>query len=325
LAQVLHHLEYLAPTRHPDLLVGIEGSDDAAVYRLSDDLALVQSVDFFTPIVDEAYDWGRIAAANALSDIYAMGATPLLAMQMVGWPRDDLPFDLLGEVLQGGAAVLELAGCLLVGGHSIDDNEPKYGMAVTGLVHPDEMTTNRGAEPGDVLVLTKPIGTGLIATGIKQGIVDVAIRTHAVASMAHLNAGAALAAREVGVSAVTDVTGFGLLGHLGEMLGDGSVGAVVEAALVPLLPGAADLAAAKVAPGGTRRNLEHVEASTDFGDADPETRLLLADAQTSGGLLLAVPAGRADHLVEALHREQTPAAVVIGHFTEEHPGRIRVT
>ena len=325
MAQVLRHLNNVAPTRDTDLLVGIEGSDDAAVYRLNDDLAMVQSVDFFTPIVDEAYDWGRIAAANALSDIYAMGATPLLAMQMVAWPRDDLSFDLLGEVLQGGAAVLTLAGCLLVGGHSIDDREPKYGLAVTGLVHPDEIITNTGAAPGDLMVLTKAIGTGLIATGIKQGVVDVAVRTHAVASMAHLNAGAALAAREVGVSAITDVTGFGLLGHLGEMLGDGTVGAEIEAASVPLLPGAADLAVEKVVPGGTRRNLEHAGDFTDFGDADMGTRLLLADAQTSGGLLIAVSESRADHLLRALRREQTPVATVIGRFTREHPGRVLVT
>jgi len=309
-------------TRHPDLLVGIEGSDDAAVYRLRDDLALVQSVDFFTPIVDEAY-WGRISAANALSDIYAMGATPLTALQLVGWPRDTLPLDLLGEVLQGGAAVLDLAGCLLAGGHSIDDKEPKYGLSVTGVVHPDEIISNRGAEPGDLLVLTKRIGTGLIATGIKQDVVDVPVRTQAVVSMVHLNAGAALAMREVGVSAATDVTGFGLLGHLGEMLGD-EIGVEVEAAAVPLLPGAAELAAAGVVPGGTRSNLSHAGGFTDFGSADETTRLLLADAQTSGGLLMAVPAGRADHMIEALQRERTPAAAVIGRFTPDHPGRIRI-
>jgi len=310
-------------TRHPDLLVGIEGSDDAAVYRLRDDLALVQSVDFFTPIVDEAYDWGRISAANALSDIYAMGATPLTALQLVGWPRDTLPFELLGEVLQGGAAVLDLAGCLLAGGHSIDDKEPKYGLSVTGFVHPDEIISNRGAEPGDLLVLTKRIGTGLIATGIKQDVVDVAVRTEAVASMVHLNAGAALAMREVGVSAATDVTGFGLLGHLGEMLGD-EIGVEVEAAAVPLLQGAAEMAAAGVVPGGTRSNLSHAGGFTDFGSADETTRLLLADAQTSGGLLMAVPAGRADHMIEALQREKTPVAAVIGRFTPEHPGRIQI-
>ena len=302
--------------------MGLEGSDDAAVYRLRDDLALVLSVDFFTPIVDEAYDWGRIAAANALSDLYAMGATPLLALQLVGWPRDDLPFELLGEVLQGGAAVLELAGCTLAGGHSIDDREPKYGLAVTGVIHPGEIVANRGARPGDLLVLTKPIGTGLIATGIKRDVVDVVVRTHAVAVMAHLNAGAALAMREVGVSAATDVTGFGLLGHLHEMLGDG-IGAEVEAAAVPLLDGAADLAAAGVVPGGTRKNLAHAEGFTDFGDADETARLLLADAQTSGGLLIAVAGPRADHLLASLRTEQTPAAAVVGRITDDD-GRIRV-
>ena len=323
MAQVLRPLENLAATRHPDLLVGIEGSDDAAVYRLRGDLALVQSVDFFTPIVDEAYDWGRITAANALSDIYAMGATPLLALQIVGWPRGELSFELLGEVLQGAAAVLELAGCLLAGGHSIDDREPKLGFAVTGTIHPGEIVSNRGAAPGDALIITKAVGTGLIATGIKRDVVDVAIRTHAVASMAHLNAGAALAMREVGVSAATDVTGFGLLGHLAEMLGD-EIGVELEAAAVPVLPGAADLAAHGVVPGGTRSNLTHAEGFTDFGDADEVTQLLLADAQTSGGLLMAVPEGRVGHMLEALRREQTPVAAVIGRFTSEHPGRIRV-
>jgi len=313
----------LPSVSHPDLLVGIEGSDDAAVYRIRDDLALVQSVDFFTPIVDEAYDWGRISAANSLSDIYAMGATPLTALQLVGWPRDDLPFDLLGEVLLGGAAILELAGCVLAGGHSIDDREPKYGLSVTGTVHPDEIVSNRGAGPGDALVLTKAIGTGLIATGIKQDVVDVVVRTHAVASMAHLNAGAALAMREVGVSAATDVTGFGLLGHLGEML-DGRIGVQVDAAAVPLLPGAHEMAAGGVVPGGTRRNLEHAGGFTEFGDADETTRLLLADAQTSGGLLMAVPEGKVDHMIEALGREETPVAVVIGQFTADHPGLIRI-
>jgi selenide,water dikinase len=324
LAQVLRHLDGLLPVDNPDLLVGLEGSDDAAVYRLRDDLAIVQSVDFFTPIVDEAYDWGRITAANALSDIYAMGATPLTALQMVGWPRDDLPFELLGEVLQGGAVVLKQAGCLLVGGHSIDDREPKFGMAVTGVVHPDEIITNTGAAPGDVLVITKALGTGLIATGIKRDVVDVAIRTHAVASMAHLNAGAALAAREVGVSAATDVTGFGLLGHLNEMLSDGTVGVEVNASEVPLLPGTTELATAGVVPGGTRKNLDHARAFTDFGDADQTTQLILADAQTSGGLLLAVPEARAEHLFDALRREQTPVAAAIGRFTAEDAGRIRV-
>jgi selenide,water dikinase len=323
LAQVLRRLENLSPVRHPDLLVGIEGSDDAAVYRLSDDLALVQSVDFFTPIVDDPYAWGRIAAANALSDIYAMGAAPLTALQLVGWPRDDLSFDLLGDVMEGGVSVLEEAGCLLVGGHSIDDREPKYGFAVTGVARPDEITPNRGGKPGDVLVLTKPIGTGLIATGIKRQEISVEVRDLMIEVMARLNDGAARAVRAVGASAVTDVTGFGLLGHLGEMLGE-EVGAIIDPSAVPLLEGAQEMAEAGIVPGGTKRNLEHAESFTDFGATPDAIRLLLADAQTSGGLLIAVVEENAGSLQAALTGEATPAAAVIGRLVAEHPGRIVV-
>jgi selenide,water dikinase len=281
-------------------------------------------VDFFTPIVDEAYDWGRIAAANALSDVYAMGARPLLALQLVGWPRERLPFDLLGEVLEGGAAVLEEAGCVLAGGHSIDDGEPKYGLAVTGIVHPDEIVTNTGGAPGDVLVLTKPIGTGLVATGIKRGVVPAAERDAAVEAMTHLNDGAARAVRAAGARAATDVTGFGLLGHLSEMLG-GGMGAEVDAGAIPVLPGARALAAGDVVPGGTKRNLEHAARFTDFGDLDPACRLLLADAQTSGGLLIAVPEDRVGALLDALGAEGTPAAAVVGRLLDRRAGEIRVT
>ncbi len=301
--------------RHDDLLVGIAGSDDAGVYRISDDVALVQSVDFFTPIVDEAFDWGRIAAANALSDIYAMGGTPLTALQIVGWPRDRLPFDLLGDVLEGGAAVLEEANCTLVGGHSIDDPEPKYGLAVTGVVHPDEIVRNDGARPGDVLVLTKPIGTGLITTGIKRGVVDSSVRDTAVETMARLNAGAARAMRRVGVSGATDVTGFGLLGHLGEMIRGSEVSAQIDMDAVPLLPGAAELAANDVFPGGTERNLVSAERYTRFGDVDRAGQLLLADAQTSGGLLLTIEAPLANALLQALE-DEGELGVVIGRITE---------
>jgi selenide,water dikinase len=310
LAQVLRRVNNSPVVQHDDLLVGISGSDDAAVYRISEQVALVQTVDFFTPIVDEAYDWGRIAAANALSDVYAMGGTPLTALQMVGWPRDLLPFDLLGDVLEGGAAVLEEARCTLVGGHSIDDAEPKYGLAVTGVVHPDEIFGNDGARPGDVLVLTKPIGTGLITTGIKRGVVADAVRDAAIVSMARLNAGAAQAMRRVGVSAATDVTGFGLLGHLGEMIRGSGVSAEIEAAAVPLLPGAADLAANNVVPGGTERNLVWAERYTHFGAADRSTQVLLADAQTSGGLLLTIEAPLANALLQALEDEGEQGAVI---------------
>jgi len=312
---VLRRVNNSTVSRHDDLLVGIGGSDDAGVYRVSDDVALVQTVDFFTPIVDEAYDWGRIAAANALSDVYAMGGTPLTALQLIGWPRGKLPFDLLGDVLEGGVAVLAEAACTLVGGHSIDDAEPKYGFAVTGVVHPDEVFGNDGAQPGDVIVLTKPIGTGLITTGIKRGIVDAATRDLAVATMARLNAGAGRAMRRVGASAATDVTGFGLLGHLGEVIRASEVSAVVDSSAVPLLPGATDLASDGVVPGGTERNLAAVERFTRFGQVERPQRLLLADAQTSGGLLITIAAPLADALLQALSDEGEDGAR-IGRIVE---------
>lgn len=310
MAQVLRRVINSPIARHDDLIVGIGGSDDAGVYRISADIALVQTVDFFTPIVDEAFDWGRIAAANALSDVYAMGGTPLTALQLVGWPRDLLPFELLGDVLEGGAAVLEEAQCTLVGGHSIDDTEPKYGLAITGVVHPDDVITNDAAHPGDVLILTKALGTGLITTGIKRGIVKTSIRDVAVESMARLNAGAARALRRVGAKAATDVTGFGLLGHLGEMLRGSGVSAEVELAAVPLLPGAEQLAADDVAPGGTERNLAAAERFTRFGEVDRSGRLLLADAQTNGGLLIAVEAPLASALLQALEDEGETGSVI---------------
>jgi selenide,water dikinase len=318
----------LSPTRHDDLLVGIDGSDDAGVYRLGDGLALVQSVDFFTPIVDEPYDWGRISAANALSDIYAMGARPLTALQVVGWPRDDLPLDMLGEVLEGGAAVLAEASCTLVGGHTVDDPEPKYGLAISGIIHPDDLITNGGARAGDRIVLTKPIGTGLIATAIKRGKASVEQRDIAVETMATLNAGASAAMRRVGVSAATDVTGYGLLGHLGEILRASSLSARIRLADVPLLPGARDLATAGIVAGGTRRNLKSAARFTSFGDAEEADRIILADAQTSGGLLIAVDAPLESALLQALSEEGVKGAS-IGEFVsrtfEDGPtGRIEV-
>jgi len=313
---VLRRLHNLSPARHPDLLVGIDGSDDAGVYRLTDELAIVQSVDFFTPIVDEAFDWGRVAAANSLSDIYAMGAAPLTALQTVGWPRDTLPLDLLGDVLEGGATVLAEAGCTLVGGHTIDDPEPKYGLAITGVVHPDDLITNGGGSPGDVLVLTKPLGTGLIATAIKRGTATAEQRDAAVTSMVELNAAAARAMRRVGVTAATDVTGFGLLGHLSELIRASGTSAEIEVAAVPILPGARELADAGVIPGGTNRNLESAGRITTFDDTDQVDRVILADAQTSGGLLIAVDGPMEKALHQAMADEQV-AAVTIGRLTEK--------
>ena len=297
-------------TQHPDLLVGIDGSDDAAVYRISDDLALVQTVDFFTPIVDDPETWGRIAAANALSDVYAMGGTPLTALQLLSWPRDDLPWSLAADVIDGAVEVLTEAGCSLVGGHSIDDTTPKFGFAITGTVDPARMITNDAAQPGDRLVLTKALGTGLIATAIKNGTASAASRDAAIRSMTRLNASASEAATAAGVRAGTDVTGFGLLGHLAEMLRASDVSAVLDASAVPILEGAKEITAAGHVPGGTKRNFRSIKGSVNFGDLPPADRTLLVDAQTSGGLLLAVPEPALQDLVAALTAAGDLAAII---------------
>lgn len=299
-------------TRHPDLLVGLDTSDDAAVFVAPGGTALVQTVDFFTPVVDDPHDWGRIAAANALSDVYAMGGTPMTALQLVGWPRDTLPFELLEEVIAGGASVMEEAGCTIVGGHSIDDPEPKYGFAVTGTVEPDRLVTNAGSQPGDLLVLTKPLGTGIIATAIKKGDASDDVRGAAVEVMTHLNEGAARAMTSVGVSAATDVTGFGLLGHLVEMTNAAGVGAEVEAEAVPLIDGVIELAEKGHLPGGSKRNMKAIASTVDYGNLGSPLREILADAQTSGGLLISVHPDRLEFLMAALEAERAPVAAVIG-------------
>jgi len=311
-------------TLHPDLLVGLSSGDDAGVLRLPDGRLMVQTGDYFTPIVDDPGDWGRIAAANALSDIYAMGGTPSTALQLIGWPRGKLSFDLLGEVILGGVAKLEEAGCLLIGGHSIDDPEPKYGFSVTGFVEPDRLTTNAGARPGDRLVLTKPIGTGIISTAIKNGKADPEVVAEAIEVMAELNAAAARVVAAIGVHAATDVTGFGLLGHLGGMLAASGVAAIVEHRAVPLIDGARELAEAGVVPGGTGRNLVAAERFTEFGDLDTADQLILADAQTNGGLLIAVAASKTLELVEALTAEGARAAAIVGEVVEDRPGTIGI-
>ncbi len=281
-------------------------------------------MDFFTPIVDNPAAWGAIAAANALSDIYAMGATPLFALNLLGWPTDRAPMEMLGEVVRGAAEVAERARCLVLGGHSIDAVEPIFGMAVVGEVHPDWMLTNAGACVGDILVLTKPLGTGILATALKRDSLLEAGMADAVRSMTTLNDGAARAALKVGVSAATDVTGFGLLGHLGNMLLASSAAAEVAFDALPILPHARSLAARGVLPGGTERNLaaaEQVEWAPDLSQTD---RYLCVDAQTSGGLLLAVPAENEAALIAALREEHTPAAAAIGRIIAGKPGQIRV-
>jgi len=309
----------------PSVLVDASGRDDAAVIRVAADRALVLTTDFFTPIVDDAYDFGRIAATNALSDVYAMGGRPLWCLSLVGWPREKLPLEQLGEVLRGAADTVARAGAAIVGGHSIDDPEPKFGLVAVGEVHPDRITTIAAARPGDRLVLTKAIGTGVIATAIKQARAPADAIAAAIASMTTLNDGAALAAQAAMVRAATDVTGFGLLGHLSAMLKASGVAAELSAAAVPVLPGARALAAAGFVPGGTKRNLESVSGSATFdASLDQAARVLLADAQTSGGLLLAVGEARLGSLLDGLRSRHTPAAAVIGVVTSEAPGRIVV-
>jgi len=325
LAQVLRHVPTITD---PRIQVDASTRDDAAVYQLTPDRAIVATVDFFTPIVDDAYDFGRIAAANAFSDVYAMGATPLLGLNLVGWPRDKLPYELLGDVLRGGADIAKEAGAFVLGGHSVDDPEPKYGMVAIGEVHPHRVVTLARARAGDALVLTKPIGTGVLTTALKRDLATAPDISAAVKSMATLNAGAARAMRATGggVHAATDVTGFGLLGHLHNMLAASRLAAEIDAAVVPLFPNAVALVARGAISGGTQRNREWLSPEVKFAAGVPEPiRVLLFDAQTSGGLLIAVDPDRAGALLAALEREGTPAAVTIGRLARGVAGAITVT
>jgi len=309
---------------NPDVLVGLETGDDAAVYRLRPDLALVVTTDFFTPIVDDAYTFGAIAAANALSDIYAMGAQPLLAVNLVAFPIKELGPALLADILRGGLDKVREAGIDILGGHSIDDHEPKYGLAVTGTVHPDRIRRNRGGRPGDRLVLTKPLGTGVISTAIKHGVAPPESAAAAIAGMLRLNRDAADAMATIDVHAATDITGFGLLGHLHGMARASGVAARVEAASVPMLVGAELLAAAGEVPGGTRSNERFLASRVRWPAGLPAARqTLLCDAQTSGGLLLAVAAGELDRLLGSLENKKVSGAVV-GELIEGEAGSILV-
>lgn len=306
--------------------MGNSTADDAAVYRISDTRAIVQTVDFFTPIVDEPYWYGAIAAANSLSDVYAMGGRPAFALNVVGFPRrsTDLPLSFLKEILRGGAEKAQEAGIHIVGGHSIDDNEPKYGLCVTGFVHPDRIWRNVGGRPGDKLVLTKPIGTGIVTTALRAGEASDQWVQSAVQSMARLNNTAAERASAVDVHACTDITGFGLLGHLREMLGQGDIGAHLKLSSIPILEGARELAIQGFVPGGTKRNEEFLDGRVRYDSrlSDAE-RFLLCDPQTSGGLLLAVPAAQCAALITSLESAKVTAAV-IGELSDDATGQIIV-
>jgi selenide,water dikinase len=319
LAGVLRGLSI--PAIPHDVLVGTDTGDDAAVWRLSDDRALVATLDYFTPIVDDPYDWGRIAATNAMSDVYAMGGTPFLGLNIANWPVEDLPLDLLGRVLQGGIDAAAKAGVAVLGGHSITDPEPKYGMVVLGFVDPRRMLTNATARPGGRLFLTKPLGLGMISTAVKRGSATPELLAVAVELMTTTNAAGAEAMVAANADAATDVTGFGLLGHLHKLLMASEVSATVDAGSVPLIPGVLDLARGDVVPGGTRRNHAFVDPSTDWGELTRPEQLLLADAQTSGGLLIATR--EPDVLAAALADRAVPFAE-IGEVTNGTPGAISV-
>lgn len=307
-----------------DLLIGALEGDDAAVLRLDDSRALVLTIDFFTPIVDDPYDWGRIAAANAVSDVYAMGGKPVIAVNLAAWPGNELPMEMLAEVLRGGMDVAREAGFFVAGGHTIDDPVPKYGMAVVGLADPDRLFAIDRLAVGDQLILTKPVGTGVIATALKNSGADPSWVTAAVDSMTTLNAVASEVALAAGVRAATDVTGFGLMGHLHRMARASGVAATVTANCVPLLPGAIDAVRAGFVPGGTRANTSHLaDRVTVARDVPAELAILLHDAQTSGGLLIAVP-GDANTVVDDLAGRGVEAAL-IGRITEGTPGHVCVT
>ena len=308
---------------HPNLLVGTETGDDAAVYRLNDHQALIMTVDFFPPITDDPFEFGMIAAANSLSDVYAMGGKPLVALNIVGFPAA-LDKDILAEILRGGYTKANEAGCLIAGGHTVDDPEPKYGLSVVGIVEPGKQVTNAGAQPGDVLILTKPLGTGIITTAGKQGNVDAAVMQGAVTAMSTLNRAAADAMTKVGVNAATDITGFGLMGHLRSMVRGSKVTAEVELGQVPALPGARELLERGVAPGGTHRNLQSVADAVEWSsDLSENDQLFLCDAQTSGGLLISVAGNKKEELLAELKAQGVSAPAVIGKVTEASDGRIK--
>ena len=307
----------------PNLLIGSASSDDAAVYRISDDLALVQTLDFFTPIVDDPYLFGQIAAANSLSDIYAMGGKPITAMNIVAMPTDEISLDTINEILKGGADKVAEAGCALAGGHTVQNPEPLYGLSVTGLVNPHRVISNAGAQPGDHLLLTKPIGTGIVSTALKKGLASPELIQKVSEHMASLNTqGTAMA--EAGLTkAGTDVTGFGLLGHLSHVCRESGVTARIAASQVPVFdPAVIEFIKAGCVPGGSRKNLELAEEFTLFGNSVPdELKILLADAQTSGGLLLAVSPEHYQEAQDLLFAKGSAIVADIGVVThqDEHP------
>ncbi|MCF8226380.1 MAG: selenide, water dikinase SelD [Bacteroidales bacterium] len=307
------------------IIVGTETSDDAAVYRINKETAIVQSLDFFTPIVDDPYDFGSIAAANALSDIYAMGATPLFAMNIVAFPENTLPITVLQEILKGAADKAGEAGISIIGGHSIEDPEPKYGMVVTGIIHPEKVIRNSGSKPGDMLILTKPLGTGILSTAIKRGMVSGDLQQEVIALMSSLNADAAAVMSKFTVNACTDITGFGMLGHLLEMCRASSCNAELQFEKLPFIREVSSFATAGVIPGGTYKNLDFVKKHVDFGSHSRTRQLMMSDAQTSGGLLISIPEKEAETCISEMIDKEVTGACIIGSFTAQGPGKITIS
>lgn len=319
-----HVLRVMPPLSDPNVLVGFDTADDAGVYRVAPDLAIALTVDFFTPIVDDPATFGAIAATNSLSDLYAMGARPIVALAVAGFPESGLDESILGDIFAGGAAKAAEAGIAIIGGHTVKDREPKYGLSAVGLVHPDTIVRNSTARPGDALILTKPLGTGILTTARRRDAIDDAGLAEAIASMTTLNRAASEAMLSVGVDATTDVTGFGLVGHLREMIDGSGTGATIDAAAVPAFDRAVELASLGHAPGGTTSNLERaISLGTTFDGVPDAVRLVLCDAQTSGGLLIAVAAQRAGTLIDALARGGVNRAAVIGRITSERVLEVR--
>jgi len=315
----------LPKIKNPNVLVGFNLADDAGVYKIRNDLALVQTVDFFPPVVDDPYDFGAIAAANALSDIYAMGGKPLSALNIVGYPPQSLSLSVLDEILRGGADKAQEADVAIIGGHTIKTKEPIYGMAVTGTIHPDKIVTNATAKVGDSLVLTKPLGIGIITTAIKKEQVEGKWVAEAVKIMTFLNKSASEAMLSVGINACTDITGYGLLGHLCELVQASKVGAKIFLSKVPVIDFAWELAKRKIVPGGTLANLSFIEQKVDWeGEITEEAKLILSDAQTSGGLLISVPKEKEKKLLDRLISKGVPNPVVIGEIVEDRRCRIQV-
>jgi selenide,water dikinase len=318
-------LKELPIPKNPKVLVGLETSDDAGVYQLNDEIALVQTADFFTPIVDDPFTFGQIAVANALSDVYAMGGTPLTALNLAAFPIKALSPSILKEILRGGLSKMEEAGVALVGGHTIEDPEVKYGLAVTGIVHPKKILTNGKAEPGDRLVLTKPLGTGIVATALKGGMASEEAVQKIVESMTALNRKASEQMRACGAHACTDITGFGFIGHAMEMVLASQVGMVIQSKDIPIFPEAVEYARLGLIPGGAHSNREFFSCRVDVDPDVPRLLMdLLYDPQTSGGLLVSLPSNEAERLVEVLKKEGDIHSCIVGKVVEEPRGKIQI-